>query len=412
MQNDGFFQQLRLFHYATRLPVHCIQDGIIVSSLPSELVCGEFILGGNMDLPSLLNAQETTSSLCHVDTRLKESFFALRFQDDTWAICGPYCQATFDDAAVLRMIRTLRLPLVKQDQLTSYFAGLPHLSTMNIYYASMLFERLLRSECGIVPMVAVRNKTDDLARRFYQNAYENRMNLFRHPPYFFEQEISKQIAAGNRDHALQLLNELNTLERAHLADTPLRSLKNSLIASVTLFTRAAISGGVPSDEAFTLSDSFIQLIEFQQDMQLLATMEEMIILRFVDSVIRYRDRQYSLLIRKTIDLIDGYLTEELSAAWLAERVYVHPDYLSARFHREVNETLHRFILRRRIEEAAHYICYGTDSVSSIAAFYRFSSQSHFITTFKKVMGTTPAKYAASQASLSTAGVEKRSDRRS
>jgi hypothetical protein len=92
---------------------------------------------------------------------------------------------------------------------------------------------------------------------------------------------------------MQLLEELNRLTRATLADTPLRSLKNSLIASVTLFTRAAITGGVPYDEAFTLSDSFIQTIEKQSDMRLLSTIEEAIILRFIERVERYHRQRYS-----------------------------------------------------------------------------------------------------------------------
>ncbi|MDD3214634.1 MAG: helix-turn-helix domain-containing protein, partial [Eubacteriales bacterium] len=233
---------------------------------------------------------------------------------------------------------------------------------------------------------------EDLSQRFYQNAYRNRMSMFQHPPYFFEQEITRQIIQGNREHAMQLLEELNRLTRATLADTPLRSLKNSLIASVTLFTRAAITGGVPSDEAFTMSDSFIQTIEKQNDLRFLSTIEEAIILRFIDRVKRTQTQRYSRLIRQTIAYIDEHLSEPMDTPAIAASVFVNPDYLSKRFKQETGEAMHHFILRRRVEEAAHFMRYSDDTIPDIAAFYRFSSQGHFTTVFKRFMGYTPKQY--------------------
>jgi len=191
---------------------------------------------------------------------------------------------------------------------------------------------------------------------------------------------------------MELLSELNKLTRATLADTPLRSLKNSLIASVTLFTRAAITGGVPSDEAFTMSDSFIQTIEKQNDLRFLSTIEEAIILRFIDRVERTRRQRYSRLVRQTAAYIDEHLSEPMDTASIATAVYVHPDYLSRRFKQETGEALHRFILRRRVEEASHFMRYSNDSIPDIAAFYQFSSQGHFTSVFKQFMGYTPRQY--------------------
>ena len=263
---------------------------------------------------------------------------------------------------------------------------------MNVYYITTFMERTFLDEADL-PVGQVELPSDeDLAQRFYQNAYRNRMSMFQHPPYFFEQEITRQIIAGDREHAMQLLSELNRLTRATLADHPLRSLKNSLIASVTLFTRAAITGGVPSDEAFTMSDSFIQTIEKQNDLHLLSSMEEAIILRFIDRVERYRRQRYSSLVRRTVAFIDEHLSEPLDTQTIAGSVFVHPDYLSKRFRQETGEALHAYLLRRRVEEAAHFMRYGNDSIPAIAAFYRFASQSHFTTVFKRYMGYTPQQY--------------------
>lgn len=393
MDAEVLIPKLRLFHYATRLPIHWLRGGQTVSALPENIRVASLLMGHADTLADLLRLQHAQHErVVQQGTELNEQFFALYVDQDEWVLCGPWCENPIDAQDVRRLIRSQRLPLESEEALRTCLGQLPVLDPVNIYYTSLLLERIIREESAPVAAAVQVPSSDQLASGFYHNAYQNRMKLFRHPPYFFEQEISRQIAAGNRAHALQLLSELNTLQRARLADSPLRSLKNSLIGSVTLFTRAAITGGVPFDEAFTMSDSYIQLIERQQDLAFLSTIEEVIVLRFIESVNRYRERKYSQLIRKTIDLIDEYLTEPLTAADLAARVFVHPDYLSSRFHREVGETLHHFILRRRVEEAAHFMRYSNESISSIAAFYRFSSQSHFINVFKKIMGITPKRY--------------------
>jgi AraC-like DNA-binding protein len=77
---------------------------------------------------------------------------------------------------------------------------------------------------------------------------------------------------------------------------------------------------------------------------------------------------------------------------IARHIYVHPDYLSSRFKQETGVTITAFMQKRRIEEACHFLRYSQSTVSEIAAFYQFCSQSHFIQVFKKYMGMTPAQY--------------------
>ncbi|MEA5145012.1 MAG: helix-turn-helix transcriptional regulator, partial [Candidatus Limiplasma sp.] len=114
--------------------------------------------------------------------------------------------------------------------------------------------------------------------------------------------------------------------------------------------------------------------------------------RFIQRVERYRLKRYSRLVRDTIARVDERLSEPLSVRQLASHLAVHPDYLSKRFKQETAEALHTYILRRRVEEAAHFMRYSADHITDIASFYQFSSQSHFTSVFKKYMGYTPQQY--------------------
>ncbi len=393
MEENELAQRARYFHYATRLPVFWYRGGALVSALPDRPALTGALLGEeSAPLSGLKLDTVGGGGALPVENAYAERFFCLRLSGDALLLCGPYCADSFGQSDVFRLIRSLRLPLQKREQLTAHYAAIPRLNDMHAYYTGMFLERTFLSETDAPAVQATLPSDEELARRFYQNTYRNRMQMFQHPPYFFEQEITRQIIAGDREHAMQLLAELNRLTRATLADDPLRSLKNSLIASVTLFTRAAITGGVPSDEAFTMSDSFIQTIEKQSDPRLLSSIEEAIILRFIERVERYRRQRYSRLIRQTIAHIDEHLAEPLGLEALAEQAHVHPDYLGKRFRQETGEALHTHILRRRVEEAAHFMRYGGDSITDIATFYQFSSQSHFTTIFKRFTGYTPQQY--------------------
>lgn len=60
---------------------------------------------------------------------------------------------------------------------------------------------------------------------------------FIHPPFDYEHELMEAIRFGDENRAMDMLRKINELEAAVLATYPLRSKKNALIASCTLFTR-------------------------------------------------------------------------------------------------------------------------------------------------------------------------------
>jgi AraC family transcriptional regulator len=55
-------------------------------------------------------------------------------------------------------------------------------------------------------------------------------------------------------------------------------------------------------------------------------------------------------------------------------------------------TPHRFVLERRIELARLYLADGKEALSSIAYVTGFSSQAHFSSVFRRLMGVTPKEY--------------------
>ena len=221
---------------------------------------------------------------------------------------------------------------------------------------------------------------------------ENMSHTFIHPPFFLEQELAGAIMLGDSVRAKRALDEINRLERARVADDPLRSLKNSLIGSCALCSRAAISGGVTADAAFTLADEFIRAIEDRHDAKALNALEEDMVISFSAQVAALRESQVSSIVRGAMRYIDDHLSDKLRVGDIARQVYVHPDYLSARFKQETGEGISRYIQRRRVQEACRFLRYSAYPIAQIAGYFQFSSQSAFTKVFKQYQGMTPKQY--------------------
>lgn len=216
--------------------------------------------------------------------------------------------------------------------------------------------------------------------------------MYIHPPYFLEREMIDMIKKGDDKNAQRLLLETNKQERAHLADNPIRSLKNSIICSCTLYARAAIEAGSPPEEAFTLSDTYIITVERAEHAEELIQLESDMLKGFCNMVMEVNRSKYSNIVLNTINNVNQSLTEKITLKELAEKVFVHPNYLSSLFKKEVNISLFEYILKRKVEESIYFIKFTDMPLADIANKFHFCSQSYFIKTFKKYLGVTPNWY--------------------
>ncbi len=390
MLQSDILHLARMFHQACRLPTAVYDRGHCEMALPGKVLCAAEVLEGEMALSSLSPSPGQVMTAQFLMNRYKEHFIYFDLDAGASLLCGPFALKQPTDGEILRRIRALHLPLGKREEIAAHWRAMTLLTEDNYFYTGKLLERLFSGSTPIPGPSPV--LLPDMSKNYFEQTYENRMAQFQHPPFFLEQEEVRLISHGDRENAVKVLAEINRLKRATLAKDPLRSLKNSLICSCTLFTRAAIAGGVPADEAFTLSDTFIQTIENAAELKSLEALEEAMMLRFIDQVNEKTAASLSGVVRSAIAYIDRHLSEKLTVPMIAGHVYIHPDYLSSRFKQETGTSITAFVKKRRIEEACQFLRYSRSTVSEIAAFYQFCSQSHFIAVFKKHMGMTPAQY--------------------
>lgn len=216
--------------------------------------------------------------------------------------------------------------------------------------------------------------------------------IYKHPSYYQEKKMLHAMQRGFLDKAVNFLDEINKIERAVLADSPLRSLKNSIIGTCTLFTRAAIEANVPPEISFSHSDEHILKIEAIGNIKALAKYEYNMLEDFTKLIIKYRQTNYSKLTVKIIEFIEENLTEAITLEDISHAIKKNPSYISNAFKKDVGMNISSYIQMRRIEESIYYLLYTNNSIYDISQILGFSHSSHYSRIFKRIHGITPRMY--------------------
>jgi AraC family transcriptional regulator len=92
------------------------------------------------------------------------------------------------------------------------------------------------------------------------------------------------------------------------------------------------------------------------------------------------------------DKLEVEFASQLSLSDLARDAGVHPTYMARAFARRYGVSLSVFVRGRRIEWAKAQLRQSSQPVAQIALAAGFFDQSHFTRCFKRMVGTTPARF--------------------
>ena len=214
--------------------------------------------------------------------------------------------------------------------------------------------------------------------------------------YEYEREWLASVENGTVDPSHMFFNEENLQKLkgvGNLADKDsYKQIEYMVITAVALACRAAIRGGVNSNDAYNVADLYYQQVaKCNTIMEMLGIYPNMM-LDFSERVRRVNENRLSSDVEKCKDYIARNRTKKFSLADLAENVGKNPSYLSDKFSRETGMTLQEYTKRQRLEAAANMLVYSDTGIGDIAEYLHFSSQSYFGVCFKNYYHMTPAKY--------------------
>lgn len=98
--------------------------------------------------------------------------------------------------------------------------------------------------------------------------------------------------------------------------------------------------------------------------------------------------------RRIVEYIEEHLSENISLRTLASLVGFSVHHFNDVFKAETGTAPHQFVIERRVHRAKELLLGSSLPIAEVAVAVGFSGQSHFTLHFRRLAGTTPARFRA------------------
>ena len=214
-----------------------------------------------------------------------------------------------------------------------------------------------------------------------------------HNTFTIEQTIQSIVAKGDTDALKQWVQNAPAVRGGTVAQNQLRQIKNIFIVTITLVSRAAISGGMDVEDSLSLSDMYIQKCELMHDLSEIINLQYRMVVDYTQRVANIRKgKSPTKLALDVANYVRHHMSEVISTEAIADELYLSRAYLSSKFKADTGENLSDFIQKEKIAEAKRLLRYTDKPLIAISSYLGFSSQSHFNRVFKSITGKTPKEY--------------------
>lgn len=303
-------------------------------------------------------------------------------------ILGPFFVDDIPPKSLEAQLNKHNLSVPLRQEFMLFLHKLPVISLSRIFeYAIMLYFCITEKKIT-VSALRYHENTRKINGEFIQ-----RESMDAHGTYKGEQEMLRMVREGDLNYQSHMNKMSITGHLGKLSNgDPLRQMKNAVLVCITLFSRAAIEGGLTPEVSYTLTDHYFQSVEactaITDLVEIAHTMQD----DFIQRVHRCRTSSLSQPVRACCEYISLHLEDRLSLSMLARQTGYTENYLSKKFKRETSLTPNEYIRRQRLEQAAFLLRTTQDDVQNISERLQFCSQSYFADHFRRYFGVTPTEY--------------------
>ena len=237
------------------------------------------------------------------------------------------------------------------------------------------------------------SRIDQISGVHTEQRMDSKENQKLHNTYYFEGEMLRCVQDGKIDQLQALLNGDKPLSQGTMADNALRQEKDIFISTVTLTSRNAILGGMDIEQAYQLSDVYVQECEKSQSIYEVSNLSYAMLMDFTKRVSENRiPGGMSKEVSDCVQFISRNINTPIQVGDVAAHAGKSRSGLTRMFKEELGFDISSFIMRCRLEEAKSLLTFSEKSLSEISSYLCFSSQAYFQNVFRKKYGVTPMQY--------------------
>ncbi|MCM1345391.1 MAG: AraC family transcriptional regulator, partial [Muribaculaceae bacterium] len=216
-------------------------------------------------------------------------------------------------------------------------------------------------------------------------------DIYRHT-YREERRILDAVQTGNVEDAVRLSKELD-VNVGRLGAGETEHWRNLSIVAVTLCARAAIEGGVAPSAAYRLSGFYIYKCTECKEIPQILTYRNHAVEELAKRVREQKEKRHtSSYTEQCKDYVYAHYREKIYLDSIADALGISGSYLSRLFKKETGVSLQDFINDVRVEKAVNLLLYSEETLSRIAEYVGFPSQSYLGKIFKQKLQMTPKRY--------------------
>lgn len=382
----------QLFYYTTTIPINYYH-------VPSDFGCSfPSILGEQVIFKeTLINSVDFSKNPDYIITQ-SFSYFGYVKPENTSdiIIVGPVFSTPSSDFTLRNFMKEWAVSPEYREDIAQFLANTPSVSfhrflqTLAYLYLCFndkqidIYTHFNLDDTGMI---------QDLSELHSNRVYESKENRNYHNTYHFEKKLMQLIQNGDTEGLKSFLQANSELSAGIIADNALRQEKNIFIASATLATRSAIAGGMDMEQAYQLSDVYIQECESSQSISHITRLGNSMLIDFANRVSDNKVPQgMSQEIFDCVQFIIHHINDPIQVGDVAEHIGRSRSYLCSKFKKELGFDIGRFIMRCKLEEAKSLLTHSDKTLSEISNYLCFSSQSYFQNVFKQKYGMTPKQY--------------------
>ena len=214
-------------------------------------------------------------------------------------------------------------------------------------------------------------------------------------PVVTEKRLISAIAAGDREEASRMLNELLGYVFFSTGGN-FERIKTRAYEMLVMISRAAMDGGGDVSRILEMNERYFQEIQSIDTLETLCFWLTTVMDAYLENLFFNAEIRHYDVIHKALAYLRAHLTEKISLEEVASRVYLTPSYLSRLFKREVGTNFSIYINRLRVERSIPLLLQENARLADVAQAVGFEDQSYFTKVFRRVTGMTPSRYRISK----------------
>ncbi len=274
--------------------------------------------------------------------------------------------------------------------------NLPEWSEEQMLDAAKFLEKTFYQISGWSPELMKENRLKILQREQINEAIQAQRKGGGGSLYPFEKErvLLANIRAGDRNNARRILNEM--LATIYMSSPKLGVLRARVVELMSCLTRAAIEDNPLMEPLIERNHAWTEKLVSAGDFEELSHVLMAALDDFIEGIYLHGVNRSNAKVHKALDFISKNFTKKLTLDMVASEAGLSRSRLAHVVKEFTGRTVVRIIHEMRIGNAQQLLVQTSMNCTEIAYQVGFEDQSYFIKQFKRVAGTTPARYRRSR----------------